>query len=109
MLAADGLWLVRRDEYVLDFGERVQRVRAEFAAQPRLLEPAERGPGPDGGVRVDRQAPGLHRPRAPRAARGRCSWSRWTRTARRGCRSRPRWPPPRPRPGRRPRPARTPP
>src|SRR6478752_5089696 len=56
------------DEDVLGLGERVQRVRPQLAAQPGLLEAAERGPVADGGMRVDRQVAGLDRPRHPQRA-----------------------------------------
>src|SRR5215475_547794 len=56
------------DEDVLGLGERVQGIRPELAAEPGLLEPAERGPVADGGMRVDRQVAGLHRPRHPQPA-----------------------------------------
>src|ERR1700751_2516753 len=56
------------DEDVLGLGERVQRVRPQLAAQPGLLEAAERGPVAHGGMRVDRQIAGLDRPRHPQRA-----------------------------------------
>src|SRR5215470_18189513 len=56
------------DEDVLGLGERVQSVRPQLAAQPGLLEAAERGPVADGGMGVDRQVAGLDRPRHPQRA-----------------------------------------
>src|SRR5438552_12989216 len=61
--------VLRRDEQVLGLGEGIQGVRAELAAEPGLLEPAERRPVAHRGVRVDRQVARLHGPRdAHRAA-----------------------------------------
>src|SRR6266513_3634134 len=56
------------DEDVLGLGERVQSVRPQLAAQPGLLEAAERGPVADGGMGVDRQVAGLDRARHPQRA-----------------------------------------
>ena len=58
----------RADEDVLDVGERVERVRAELAAEPGLLEAAERRRVAHRRVRVDRQVAGST-PRATRSAR----------------------------------------
>src|SRR5687767_7292719 len=49
----------RRQEHVLLVGERVQRVGPELAAQPRLLESAERRRVAHRRVAVDRQVAGL--------------------------------------------------
>ena len=76
----------RREEDVLLVGERVQRVRAELAAEAGLLEAAERRRVAHRRVRVDRQVAGLDRrgrPAAPGPGRG----SRSSRTGR----TRPRW------------------
>ncbi len=56
------------DEDVLGLGERVQGVRPQLAAEPGLLEAAERRPVAHGGVRVDRQVAGLDRPGHPQRA-----------------------------------------
>src|ERR1700712_332223 len=50
------------DEHVLLLGERVRRVRTELTAEAGLLEPAERRPVADGGVRVHTEVAGLHGP-----------------------------------------------
>src|SRR5687768_15244384 len=50
---------VRRDVDVLLVGERVQRVRAQLAPEPRLLEAAERRRVPHGRMAVHRQVAGL--------------------------------------------------
>src|SRR5688572_2245906 len=54
---------VRRDVDVLLVRERVQRVRAQLAAQPRLLEAPERRRVPHRRVAVHRQVAGLDAPR----------------------------------------------
>ena len=50
---------LRRDEDVLDLGERVERVGTELAAEAGLLEAAERRRVAHRRVRVDRQVAGL--------------------------------------------------
>src|SRR5262245_10242865 len=54
---------LRRDEDALDLRVTVERVHAELAAEPRLLEPAERRLHTDGRVRVHGQHARIGRPR----------------------------------------------
>src|SRR3569833_4417283 len=56
------------DEDILGLGERTERVRAQLAAEARLLEATERRPVADRGVGVDRQVARLHRTRQPQRA-----------------------------------------
>src|SRR5262245_37705749 len=60
-----GISALRRVVDVLDLGVRVERVRAELAADARLLEAAEGGGDAHRGVRVDRDHARLDRARRP--------------------------------------------
>src|SRR5215210_422171 len=56
---------VRGDVDVLDLGVALERVHPELAAEPRLLEPAERRRHANGCIRVDGEDAGFDRPRHP--------------------------------------------